>query len=129
MSKRVIATPNAPAAIGPYSQAIAVAARAQLIFCSGQVALTPEGDFINGDAAAQTRQAMINLGEVLNAAGATYGDIVKVTIFLADLEDYGAVNAVYAEYFDEAPPARAAVEVSRLPKDARVEIECIAAVG
>jgi len=127
MSKEVIATPSAPAAIGPYSQAIAVCPQ-RLLFCSGQVALTPDGSFIDGDAATQARQAMENLGAVLSAAGMDYSNIVKSTIFLIDMGDYAAVNAVYAEYFgDAAPPARAAVAVARLPKDARVEIECVAA--
>lgn len=127
MSKEVIATPDAPAAIGPYSQAISATGR--LVFCSGQVALTPEGSFVDGDAGAQTQQAMNNLAQVLAAADASFEDVVKVTIFMKDLNDYAAVNAVYAEYFSEAPPARAAVEVARLPKDALVEIECIAVVS
>ncbi len=126
MSREVIATDGAPAAIGPYSQAIAATGR--MVFCSGQVALTPDGSFAGGDAAAQTRQAMDNLGAVLRAAGAGFEHVVMVTIFLADLADYAAVNAVYAEYFADAPPARAAVQVGRLPKDALVEIACIAVV-
>ena len=126
MSKRIIHTPHAPAAIGPYSQAVAVT-HPSLIFCSGQVALRPDGTFVDGDAAAQTRQAMNNLRAVLTAAGVGFEHVVKATIFLADLEDYAAVNKVYAEYFSIEPPARAAVQVARLPKDAKVEIEVIAA--
>ena len=126
MPKEVIATPDAPAAIGPYSQAISASGRT--VYCSGQVALTPDGRFIDGDAATQTRQAMTNLRAVLAAAGASFDNVVKCTIFMKDLNDYGAVNTVYAEFFSDAPPARAAVEVSRLPKDALVEIECIAVV-
>ena len=126
MSKTAISTPDAPAAIGPYSQAIAASGRT--IYCSGQVALTPSGAFIDGDAATQTRQAMENLKAVLAAADATFEDVVKVTIFMKDLEDYAAVNTIYATYFSSVPPARAAVEVARLPKDALVEIECIAVI-
>lgn len=126
MARTVIATSEAPAAIGPYSQGIVATGR--MVFCSGQLALRPDGSFADGDAAAQTRQIMANLGAVLKAGGATFDDVVKVTIFLIDLNDYAAVNAVYAESFGAAPPARAAVQVSRLPRDARVEIECIAVV-
>ena len=126
MSKTAISTPDAPAAIGPYSQAIAASGRT--IYCSGQVALTPSGAFIDGDAATQTRQAMENLKAVLAAADATFEDVVKVTIFMKDLEDYAAINTIYATYFSSVPPARAAVEVARLPKDALVEIECIAVI-
>ena len=125
MSKQVIHSDNAPAAIGPYSQAIAVPA-GQLLFCSGQIALRPDGSFVDGDAATQARQAMNNLGEVLNAAGMDFSHVTRCTIFMLDLNDYAAVNAVYAEYFGDKPPSRAAVEVSRLPRDARVEIDCIA---
>ncbi len=126
MSKQVISTDKAPAAIGPYSQAIL--AQGRLVFCSGQVALRPDGSFVDGGVGPQTRQAMNNLQAVLEAAGASFDHVVKVTIFLADLGDYAEVNAIYAEYFGELPPARAAVEVSRLPKDALVEIECVAVV-
>lgn len=127
MARTVITTSGAPAAIGPYSQGISATGR--MVFCSGQLALRPDGTFADGDAATQTRQIMANLKAVLAAGGATFDDVVKVTIFLIDLNDYAAVNAVYAESFGAAPPARAAVEVSRLPRDARVEIECIAVVG
>ena len=127
MSKHVIATTDAPAAIGPYSQAIEVTA-SRLLFCSGQVALTPDGSFIDGDAATQARQAMTNLAAVLAAANMDFSNVVKCTIFLIDMADYGAVNTVYAEYFSGGtPPARAAVAVAALPANARVEIECIAA--
>ena len=125
MSKQVVHSDNAPAAIGPYSQAIAVPA-GQLLFCSGQIALRPDGSFVDGDAATQARQAMNNLGEVLKAAGMDFSHVTRCTIFMLDLNDYAAVNAVYAEYFRDKPPSRAAVEVSRLPRDARVEIDCIA---
>ncbi len=126
MSKTVIHTDHAPAAIGPYSQAIA--AQGKMVFCSGQVALTPAGAFLDVDVATQTRQVMTNLGEVLKAAGAGFDDVVKTTIFLIDLGDYATVNAVYAEFFGDAPPARAAIQVSALPKNAKVEIEAIAVV-
>jgi len=125
MSKQVVHSDNAPAAIGPYSQAIAVPA-GQLLFCSGQIALRPDGSFVDGDAATQARQSMNNLGEVLKAAGMDFSHVTRCTIFMLDLNDYAAVNAVYAEYFGDKPPSRAAVEVSRLPRDARVEIDCIA---
>lgn len=125
MSRQVIHSDSAPAAIGPYSQAISVPA-GRMVFCSGQIALRADGSFIDGDAATQARQAMDNLGHVLRQAGLSYAHITRCTIFMLDLEDYAAVNAVYAEYFDEMPPSRAAVQVSRLPKDARVEIDCIA---
>ena len=125
MSKQVIHSDNAPAAIGPYSQAIAVPA-GQLLFCSGQIALRPDGSFVDGDAATQARQSMNNLGEVLKAANMDFSHVTRCTIFMLDLNDYAAVNAVYAEYFGDKPPSRAAVEVSRLPRDARVEIDCIA---
>ena len=125
MSRQVIHSDSAPPAIGPYSQAISVPA-GRMVFCSGQIALRPDGSFIDGDAATQARQAMDNLGHVLRQAGLNYAHITRCTIFMLDLEDYAAVNAVYAEYFDEMPPSRAAVQVSRLPKDARVEIDCIA---
>ena len=125
MSKQVIHSDNAPAAIGPYSQAIAVPA-GQLLFCSGQIALRPDGSFVDGDAATQARQAMNNLGEVLKAANMDFSHVTRCTIFMLDLNVYAAVNAVYAEYFGDKPPSRAAVEVSRLPRDARVEIDCIA---
>jgi 2-iminobutanoate/2-iminopropanoate deaminase len=127
MAKHVIATTDAPAAIGPYSQAIAIDA-SRILFCSGQVALRPDGSFVGGDAATQTRQAMDNLAAVLAEAGMGFSNVVKTTIFLIDMADYGAVNNVYAEYFGgNAPPARAAVAVAALPKDARVEIQAIAA--
>ncbi|NCG19927.1 MAG: reactive intermediate/imine deaminase [Rhodobacterales bacterium] len=126
MPNTVIHTDNAPAAIGPYSQA--VSARGRMVFCSGQVALTADGVFLDEDVAIQTRQVMNNLGEVLKAAEASFASVVKTTIFLTDLGDYAAVNTVYAEYFGDAPPARAAIQVSALPKNAKVEIEAIAVV-
>ncbi|HIK56825.1 MAG TPA: RidA family protein [Synechococcales cyanobacterium M55_K2018_004] len=125
--RKVIQTDQAPAPVGPYNQAIA--ASGQLIFVAGQIPLDPKTGAVvgEGDVAQQTQQAIANLTAILTAAGATLQDVVKTTVFLADMNDFGAMNAVYAEAFgDESAPARACVEVSRLPKDVRVEIECIA---
>jgi len=120
----VIASDGAPAAIGPYSQAIRVG---DWLFCSGQIPLDPAtGELVTGPVEIQTRRVLDNLGAVLEAAGLGFDDVVKVTVFLRDLDDYAAMNAVYGEYFAGARPARAAVQVARLPRDAGVEIECIA---
>ncbi|QCS49233.1 RidA family protein [Picosynechococcus sp. PCC 11901] len=126
MEKQVIQTNHAPAPVGPYNQAIA--ASGKMLFCSGQIALDPTtGQIIEGDVQAQTKQVMANLAAVLQEAGATWENVVKTGVFLKDMNDFAAVNAVYATYFDEATaPARACVEVARLPKDVLVEIECIA---
>lgn len=128
--KTVIHTENAPAAIGPYSQAIVVPA-GRLIFTSGQIALDPTtGQIVDGDVVAQTHRVMLNLEAVLKAAGAGFDQVVKTTIFLADLSDFVSVNAVYGSYFtDMSKPARSTVEVSRLPRDVRVEIDMIASIG
>ncbi len=124
--RSAIRTSQAPAAIGPYSQAIR---SGDLLFTSGQIPLDPAtGHLVDGDIQAQTRRVMANLGAVLAAAGAGFDDVVKTTIFLVDMGDFGAVNAVYGEHFPSAPPARSTVAVARLPKDARVEIEMIARV-
>ncbi len=122
---KAIATVNAPAAIGPYSQAIQVGG---MLYTSGQIALTPSGEMINGDIHDQAHQVLKNLGEVLSAAGATFNEVIKTTIFLADMDDFLAVNTVYAEYFGEHKPARSTVAVKTLPKNAKVEIECIAKI-
>lgn len=123
--RQVIATDQAPAAIGPYSQAIAAG---DLVFCSGQIALDPRtGQLVGqGDVAAETRRVLDNLQAVLAAAGCGFGDVVKTTIFLADMADFATVNAIYAERFVSAPPARATVQVAGLPRAVRVEIEAIA---
>ncbi len=129
MAKRiVIATSKAPAAIGPYSQAIVYG---DLVYCSGQIALDPEsGELVgNGDVRAQTRQALDNLDAVLQAASTSLRAALKVTIYLADMGDFTLVNEIYAERVGEEPPARATVEVSRLPKDTLVEIDAVAVVG
>src|SRR5262249_53670279 len=120
-----------PAAIGPYSQAVAVPLGdgRRMIFLSGQVALDPDtGAMIEGDVATQARRALDNLAAVLAAAGASFANVVRATIFLADMNDFAAVNAVYGERFVDAPPARSTVQAARLPRDARVEIDAIAIV-
>jgi 2-iminobutanoate/2-iminopropanoate deaminase len=129
MSKQIIRTDQAPAPVGPYNQAIAVSG--QMLFVAGQIALNPQTGEIVGaeDVKQQTQQVMANLQAILAAAGASFADVVKTSVFLADMNDFAAVNTVYAQYFDEATaPARACVEVSRLPKDVLVEIECIAVI-
>lgn len=123
MERAVVQTPDAPQAIGPYAQAITAG---NLVFCSGQIPLTPDGALIEGDVAAQTRQVLTNLQAVLTAAGSSLDQVVKTTVFLADMGDFAAMNAVYAEFFPANPPARSTVQVARLPRDARVEIEAIA---
>ncbi|MBM7841890.1 RidA family protein [Herpetosiphon giganteus] len=123
MTREVISTPNAPAAIGPYSQAIAIDG---LLFCSGQIPLDPAtGQVIEGDVSAQTRQVMENIRALLAAAGTSLEKVVKTTIFLADMNDFATVNAIYGEYFPENPPARSTVQVARLPRDVQVEVEVI----
>lgn len=126
--KEIISTKKAPAAIGPYSQAVRTDC-VNLVFCSGQIALDSETMEIVGQTAAeQTRKVMDNLSAVLQASGAGLNNIVKTTIYLSDMDDFAAVNEVYAGYFDAEPPARATVQVSRLPKDVKVEIDAIAAL-
>lgn len=129
MTRTIIQTDAAPAPVGPYNQAIV--ASGQMIFVAGQIALDPATGAIvgEGNVAAQTVRSLTSLKAILEAAGATLQDVVKTTVFLADMNDFSAMNAVYAQYFDEATaPARACVEVSRLPKDVRVEIDCIAVI-
>ncbi len=122
--KRVISTDEAPAAIGPYSQAVAVDG---WLWVSGQIPLDPEsGELLRGDIESATRRVLDNLTAVLRAAGAERSDVVRVTIYLTDLGRFEAVNAVYSEYFGDAPPARACVEVSGLPKGAEVEMDAVA---
>ena len=124
MPKRPIQTPSAPAAIGPYSQAIV---SGDLVFTSGQIPLDPETQqLVTGDIKVMTDRVMQNLEAVLRAAGCTFADVVKSTIFLADLADFAAVNEVYGRRFPNDPPARSTVQVAALPKGARVEIELIA---
>ena len=121
--KQVIHTDSAPAAIGPYSQAIQIG---DLLFVSGQVPIDPStGAIVEGDIKAQAQQSLNNLKAILNA-GTNMGAVVKTTVFLADMNDFAAMNEVYAQFFQEPFPARSAVQVGRLPKDAKVEIEAIA---
>ena len=124
MTKEVVFTPQAPEAVGPYSQAIK---QNGLVFCSGQVPLDPSsGELLGGSVADQTRRAMDNLRAVLEAAGSSFENVVKVTAYLVDMNDFAEFNGVYGEYFSSDPPARATVGVAALPKGARVEVECIA---
>jgi 2-iminobutanoate/2-iminopropanoate deaminase len=126
MAKETIATKNAPAAVGPYSQAVRIGT---LVYTAGQVALDPAvGKLVGEDAPAQTEQVLRNLKAVLEAAGSSLENVVKTTVFLASMDDYKAVNEVYGRFFTESPPARSAVEVSRLPLGALVEIEAVAFV-
>lgn len=121
----IISTDQAPAAIGPYSQAVAYG---DLLFCSGQISLLPNGEGPVGDTAVeQTEQIMKNIAAVLAAGGSSFEKVLKTTIFLVDMADFAAVNEVYARHFGQAPPARSTVAVSGLPKGVRVEIEVIAA--
>ena len=123
---RGVATDRAPAAIGPYSQA---QVHGGLVWCSGQIAIDPAtGAVIEGDIRDEARQVLRNLAAVLEAAGTDMGRVLRCTVFLTDLADFAAVNEVYAEAFGDHRPARACVEVSRLPKEVRVEISCVAAV-
>ena len=125
--KQTIATKSAPAAIGPYSQGVKANG---FLFLSGQVALDPaSGQVVPGDIRAQTERVLKNLEAVLAAAGSSMEGVVKTTVYLTDLGDFAAMNEVYARFFPQAPPARATVEVRRLPKDAKVEIDLIAVAG
>jgi len=123
---KLISTNEAPAAIGPYSQAVEANG---FIYTSGQIALTPEGVMAAGDVENQTHQVMKNLFYVLEAAGAHFNDVIKTTIFLADMNDFEKVNAIYAHYFGTHKPVRSTVAVKTLPKNALVEIDCIALAG
>lgn len=124
--KQVISTLQAPAAIGPYSQAIRVG---NLVYTSGQLPIDPAtGAFPEGGITAQTRQSLLNVQDILAEAGLSMNDVVKTTVFLADMNDFAAMNAVYADFFSEPFPARSAVAVKTLPKGAQVEIEVIAAI-
>ncbi len=124
MFKKTVSTIHAPAAIGPYNQAVNYD---QLVFCSGQIGLHPEsGEMIAPETDEQMRQVMKNLGEVLKAAGSEWEKVLKCTIYLADMDDFATVNEIYAEYFPVEPPAREAVAVKTLPINARVEVSCIA---
>jgi 2-iminobutanoate/2-iminopropanoate deaminase len=129
MPRSTVRTAQAPAPIGPYSQAVVVPIGdgKRMIFCSGQTPIDPAtGALVGGEIGAQTHRVLDNLGAVLDAAGARFADVVKTTIFLADMNDFAAVNAIYALRFPGDPPARSTVQAARLPRDARVEIELIA---
>jgi 2-iminobutanoate/2-iminopropanoate deaminase len=127
MGKEVVATSGAPAAIGPYSQAIRVQS---LLFTAGQIPLDPAtGKLVAGDIRAQTTRVLENLEAVLTAAGSSLGNVVKTTCFLANLDDFAAFNEVYAQFFTTQPPARSTVQAARLPAGAQVEVECIALCG
>jgi 2-iminobutanoate/2-iminopropanoate deaminase len=122
-----ISTTDAPQAIGPYSQAIRAG---NLLFASGQIPIDPvTGAVVAGDIAAQTRRVFENIAGVLKAAGGSFDHVVKTTVFLADMNDFAAMNAVYGEYFTQPAPARSTVQVARLPRDARVEIEIVAVLS
>ena len=124
MMRETVTTDKAPGAIGPYSQAVKAGG---MVFCSGQIPIDPAtGEFVSASVAEQTEQVLKNLSEVLTAAGVSLDQVVKTTVFLADMNDFAEMNEVYGRFFSENKPARATVQAARLPRDARVEIECIA---
>ena len=126
MARQAVTTPAAPAAIGPYSQAIRAG---HLLFLSGQIPLDPAtGALVAGGIEAQTRQVFTNIGEILKAAGSSFDAVVSATVYVADMNDFAKVNEIYATYFSAPAPARATVQVARLPKDALVEIQVVAAL-
>jgi 2-iminobutanoate/2-iminopropanoate deaminase len=126
MEREIIITDKAPAAVGPYSQAVRVGG---FVFTAGQIPLDPTtGQMVEGGIEAQTRQALTNVSAVLEAAGTSLANVVKTTVFLADIGEFKAMNAVYAEFFPGAPPSRSAVQVAALPLGARIEIEAVAIV-
>jgi 2-iminobutanoate/2-iminopropanoate deaminase len=126
MPKQAVSSPQAPAPVGPYSQAVKVG---PLLFISGQIALDEQGSRVKGGAARETEKALENLKLLVEAAGATMEHVVKTTIFMTDLEDFKYVNQVYERYFPGVPPARSTVQVSKLPREAKVEIEAIAVIS
>lgn len=127
MTREIVFTEQAPAAIGPYSQAVRTK---DLIFVSGQIPIDPAtGQLVSGDIRAETRQAMQNLKAILTAAGSSLENIVKTTLYISDMDQFAVINEVYAEFFADQPPARACVEVARLPRDVGVEVEAVALTG
>lgn len=127
MRREPIKTSNAPAALGPYSQAIKVG---DFVYTSGQVAIDPAtGELIGGGIAEQTERVLKNVAAVLEAAGSSLDQVVKTLVFLADMDDFSAMNEVYGKFFTAAPPARSTVQAARLPKDARIEIEAVALIA
>jgi len=124
MTRHPVSTSGAPSAVGPYSQAIAAG---ELVFCSGQIGLDPAtGNLVEGGLEAQAERALRNLAAVLDAAGCSWGDVVKTTVFLADIADFATLNAIYGRFMPDPPPARSTFAVAALPKGARVEVEAIA---
>ena len=125
-SKEIIYTKNAPEPVGPYSQAVVYNG---LVYCSGQIAIHPEsGDLITESIQVETRQVLTNLSAVLDAAGSSLKQVIKVSVFVADISQFDSINEVYSEFFNESKPARALVEVSKLPKEVSIEVEAVAAV-
>lgn len=125
--KQVVSTTEAPQALGPYSQAVVAGG---LVFASGQIPIDPAtGQFVEGGVREQTEQVLLNMSKVLEAAGTGLGRVVRTTVFLADMEDFAAMNEVYGRFFADEPPARSTVQAARLPRDARVEIDVIALAG
>ena len=122
MEKKRIHTENAPAAIGPYSQAIDIG---EIIFTSGQIPVAPDGS-VSSDISEQTRQALLNLKAVVEAGGSSFDKVIKTTVFITDMSQFGAINAVYSEFFSEPYPARSCVQVAALPKGVSIEIEAVA---
>lgn len=125
MERTIIVTDQSPAAIGPYSQATVGGG---LVFCSGQIPLNLQGQVVEGDITVQTRQVLTNLAALLKASGSSLERVMKTTVFLADMNDFAAMNAVYGEYFTQSPPARSTIQVARLPRDVKVEIEATALI-
>jgi 2-iminobutanoate/2-iminopropanoate deaminase len=125
--RRIVKTEEAPGAIGPYSQAIVTGG---FVYASGQIPIDPAtGQFVEGGVREQTAQVLRNLSKVLEAAGSSLARVVKTTVFLADMNDFAAMNETYAEFFSQEPPARSTVQAARLPRDARVEIDVVALAG
>ena len=125
--RRIVSTPDAPAAIGPYSQAVVAG---DLVFCSGQIAIDPAtNQFAGGSIEAQTTRVLDNLTHVLEAAGSGLDQALRLTVFVKDLNDFAAFNEVYATYFAAEPPARSTVQVAKLPMDVMIEVDCIALIG
>lgn len=124
VKKQIIKSPDAPATIGPYSQAIKVG---NTLYCSGQIAIDPKtGELVTENIEAETRQVLENLGAVLREAGMDFSDVVQATVYMTDMENYKIINGIYGQYFKENPPARAAIQVANLPRYVNVEIACIA---